>query len=257
MNTTSRALAGAIGAAVAAAVILTGAASGAAQAQAESPNVAVVSTRFDKLAYQAGEEARVSFKLANYGQIDAEQVAINSGGNGDSWELGITDWGGVEYGGNGITISAGQSVTVVLRGVVPDRSYDVGRVTIAYGFGAANGDYDESNNFGGARASVPGATGVMVGDATYDRDADGQQDPGEGLPDVKITIVGLFDIEHTATVYTDADGHFGFSGLPVGEYEVRVTPPAGWWLVYGHNVTHAEVRMTEHPQLWLQVEPVA
>jgi hypothetical protein len=43
-------------------------------------------------------------------------VVINSGGNGDSWELGVTDWGGVEYGGDGITIPAGRRVTVVLRG---------------------------------------------------------------------------------------------------------------------------------------------
>ncbi|MBB4906105.1 SdrD B-like domain-containing protein [Actinophytocola algeriensis] len=235
--------------------VLTGAA-GVARAEPESPDVAVVATRFDKLAYQAGEEAAVSFTLANYGQVDAEHVVINSGGNGDSWELGITDWGGVEYEGEGVNILAGERVTVVLRGVVSDGSYDVGRVTIAYGFGAANGDYDESNNIGSARASVPGATGIMMGDAMYDQDGDGQLDPGEGVPDVKVTIVGLFDIEHIATVHTDADGHFGFTDLPVGEYEFRVTPPAGWWLVHGGNVSHVEVRRTEYPGLRLEVEPV-
>ena len=247
----------AVGAVVVLAGVLTGVVAGVAQAQPELAGVGVKSTRFDKLAYEAGEEAAVSFTLVNNAQVDGEHVKIDSGGSGDSWELGITDWGGVEYEGDGITVPAGGQVTVVLRGIVSDSSYNVGRVTIAYGFGAANGDHDPSNNSGIARASVPGATGLMMGDAVYDQDGDGQQDPGEGVPGMKVTIVGLYDIEHFATVYTDANGHFGFTDLPVGEYEIRLTPPAGWWLVYGSNVTNSEVRRTEYPDLRFVVEPVA
>jgi hypothetical protein len=68
---------------------------------------------------------------------------------------------------------------------------------------------------------------------------------------------GLLDIEPIQTVYTDAEGHFAFADLPVGEYEMRVRPPAGWWLVYGGNVGHSDVRRNEHGDMWLQVEPVA
>ncbi len=219
------------------------------------PNVHVVSTRFDKLSYQAGDTAAVTFKFANFGPVDAVKVVNDSGGNGDQWELEITDWAGVGYDQEGITIPAGQTVSVVLRGVVPVGAAQVGRVTIAYGFTAQNGDTDPGDNVGVARASVPGLTGESVGSSYYDKNANNRNDPGEGLKGVKVTLIGLYDIDRRATTYTDRNGDFRFTGLPVGEYEMRVTPPAGWWLTYGGNVGTTEVRSHEHPFVVLEVEP--
>ncbi|MFT7866991.1 MULTISPECIES: SdrD B-like domain-containing protein [Amycolatopsis] len=219
------------------------------------PNVHVVSTRFDKLSYQPGDAATVTYKFANWGPVDAVKVVNDSGGNGDPWELEVTDWAGVGYDQEGITIPAGQTVTVVLRGTVPAAAANVGRVTIAYGFTAQNGDSDPQDNVGSARASVPGLTGEMVGVSYYDQNGNNRKDPGEGLKGVKITVVGLVDIDRRATTRTDRNGDFRFTGLPVGEYEVRVTPPAGWWLTYGSGVGTAEVRSTEYGELILEVEP--
>jgi hypothetical protein len=219
------------------------------------PNVHVVSTRFDKLSYQPGDAATVTYKFANWGSADAVKVVNDSGGNGDPWELEVTDWAGVGYNQEGITIPAGQSVTVVLRGIVPAAAANVGRVTIAYGFTAQNGDSDPQDNVGSARASVPGLTGEMVGTSYYDKNGDRRKDPGEGLKGVKITVVGLYDIDRRATTRTDRNGDFRFTGLPVGEYEVRVTPPAGWWLTYGSGVGQADVRSNEHGDLTFEVEP--
>jgi len=238
------------------AMALLGAAVPASAADAQ-PNVAVVSTRFDKLTYQAGETAAVSYKFANYGSVDAVKVANDSGGNGSFWELEITDWGGIGYGEAGITIPAGQTVTVVLHGIVPARAADVGKVTIAYGFTAENGDYDPSNNIGSARASVPGATGTLKGGSLYDSNDNDRLDPGEAFEGLKITFVGLYDIERIVTVYTDQNGRYEVTGLPVGEYEMRMTPPPGWWLVYGSNVSYAEVRATETGDGFIQVEPIS
>ncbi|MDT7725815.1 MAG: hypothetical protein QOI21_2391 [Actinomycetota bacterium] len=230
-------------------------ASAAPRTTADVPNVGVVSTRFDKLTYEPGETAAVSYKFSNWGPVDAVKVANDSGGAGDSWELEITDWGGIGY-GEGITIRAGETVTVVLRGIVPAASANVGRVKIAYGFTAENGDYDPSNNSGSARASVPGATGTLKGESLYDSNDNDRLDPGEAFEGLKLTFVGLYDIERIVTVHTDRDGKFEVNGLPVGEYEMRMTPPPGWWLVYGGSVGHAEVRATETAQYFIQVEPI-
>lgn len=220
-----------------------------------TPNVHVVSTRFDKLSYRPGDVATVTYKFANWGSADAVKVVNDSGGNGDPWELEVTDWAGVGYDQEGITIAAGQTVTVVLRGVVPAAAANVGRVNIAYGFTAQNGDSNPQDNVGSARASVPGLTGEMVGFSFYDQNGDHRKDPGEGLKGVKITVVGLHDIDRRATTRTDRNGDFRFTGLPVGEYELRVTPPAGWWLTYGSDVGTADVRADEYGELVFDVEP--
>jgi SdrD B-like protein len=219
------------------------------------PNIRVVSTRFDKLSYQVGDAATVTYKFTNSGSVDAVKVVNDSGGNGDSWELEITDWAGIGYDQEGITIPAGQTVSVVLRGIVPARAAYAGKVTIAYGFTAQNGDSDPADNIGVARASVPGLTGETAGISFYDKNENRAKDPGEGLQGVKITVVGLYDIDHRATTYTDGNGDFRFTGLPVGEYEVRVTPPAGWWLTSGSNVGSVEVRSSGYAVLVFEVEP--
>lgn len=112
-------------------------------------------------------------------------------------------------------------------GTVSATASNAGKAGIAYGFIAENGDSDESNNSGIARASVPGATSAMEILSFHDANGDHRIDPGEGVASVKVTVVGLYDIEHIETAYTDQDGKFRFAGLPVGEYEVRVTPPLG------------------------------
>jgi hypothetical protein len=230
-------------------------ASSAPGTSAELPNLAVQSTRFDHYEYAAGDAAAVTYVLHNFGTVDAEKVVITAGGSGDSWELQITDWGGVGSGDEGITVAAGQSANVTLRGTVSTSSANVGRVLIAFAFGGANGDSDDANNYGQARASVPGATGILTGQSYYDRNGDGRNDPGEGVAGVRVTVVGLYDIDRTATTFTGEDGRFLFTGLPVGNYEMRVRPPEGWWLKYGGGVGSAEVRANEHGEQSLEVVP--
>jgi len=244
----------AVVAAVCGAALVAGTVSASA-APVGAPDVAVLSARFDKPVYQAGDTAAVTYKFVNRGPVDARKVAVYAGGNGDSWELSVTDWGGVGF-GEGIDVPAGATVTAVLRGVVPARSADMGRVSIAYGFIAENGDADESNNSGVARASVPGATGTTDNRVYYDADGDGDE-PGDGLAGVKITMVGLYDIELITSLYTDQDGNARFTGLPVGEYEVRLTLPDGYWPVYGNTVVRAEVRRHEVSSRAIAVEPIA
>jgi hypothetical protein len=228
-----------------------------ASAVAAEPNVSVLTTRFDKLTYQPGETAAVSFKFRNWGSVDAVKVAITSGGGGAApSELEITDFGGLRY-DQGITIKAGEIVSVVMHGIVPPGAANVGNVAIGFGFTAENGDSDPSNNFGNAKASVPGATGTLVGDCMYDSNGNNQLDPGEGFEGLKVTLVGLYDIERIVTAYSDQNGKVRFEDLPVGQYEMRLTPPPGWWLQYGDNVSSALVLATGESQQIIQVEPIS
>jgi SdrD B-like protein len=215
-----------------------------------------VSARFDKVAYQSGDAASVTYKFVNTGSVDARKVALYAGGNGDPWELAVTDWGGIGFGDEGVLVPAGGTVNVVLRGVVPARSADMGKVGIAYGFIAENGDSDQEDNSGVARASVPGAVGARDNLVYHDADGDHRVEPGEGLAGVKITVVGLYDIELITSLYTDEDGKARFTGLPVGEYEVRLTLPDGYWPVHGNTVTRGQVRGHEVSSMSFAVEPI-
>ena len=46
---------------------------------------------WDAVSHQAGDAATVTYKFTNSGSVDAVEVVDDSGGNGDSWELEITD----------------------------------------------------------------------------------------------------------------------------------------------------------------------
>ena len=72
---------------------------------------------------------------------------------------------------------------------------------------------------------------ASLGDTVWhDRNHNGVQDQGEpGVPGVRVT---LFDVNGTAiaTTTTDADGHYGFTGLKPGTYVVGFTPASGWFV---------------------------
>lgn len=71
---------------------------------------------------------------------------------------------------------------------------------------------------------VPASIGDLVWD---DLNGDGVQDPGEpGLAGVTVTIT-LPD-GSTRTTVTDADGHYGFDGLPAGSFTITFTAPTGY-----------------------------
>ena len=80
-----------------------------------------------------------------------------------------------------------------------------------------------------------------VGDTVWvDADADGVQDSGEGgIGNLTVTLTADIDgdgvAEYTATTTTDAAGHYQFDHLPAGDYNVRVTPPAGSEATYDQD----------------------
>ena len=78
-------------------------------------------------------------------------------------------------------------------------------------------------------ALLPPPVVLSVGDTIWvDTDKDGVLDADEkGLPDVVVTLLDATGKE-VATIKTDADGKYKFTGLPEGSYSVTVTAPTGY-----------------------------
>lgn len=70
-----------------------------------------------------------------------------------------------------------------------------------------------------------------IGDRVWnDTDGDGIQDAGEvGVAGITLVLLNSTG-QPIATTTTDAFGNYKFSGLPAGNYSVRVTPPANYTL---------------------------
>ena len=76
-------------------------------------------------------------------------------------------------------------------------------------------------------AIAPGSIGDRV---WKDTDADGVQDANEvGVAGVTVVLLNAAG-QPIATTTTDAFGNYKFSGLPAGDYSVRITPPANYSL---------------------------
>jgi hypothetical protein len=214
------------------------------------PNLVVKSTTFDRDRYAVGDTARVTITFTNTGRAKARDVRVSAGPGGEPYELQITDWGAID---EGFSVPVRATRRVVVTGTVPAGAFSFGRVAFGYGFQAANGEADDSDNHASAQAAVPGGIGGIEGYFFHDLNGDLVPDPGEGLGGTRVTATGQDGVEHQAQTTTDQDGYFRLDGLPVGKYELRFDPPAEWQ----PQVMNTRVIANQVDQLSINTEPAS
>ncbi|KAF0152271.1 MAG: Cna B domain protein [Ignavibacteria bacterium] len=117
----------------------------------------------------------------------------------------------------------------------------------------------EGLNFGN-KVDINLRVGSICGIKFNDKNANGQQDPGElGIPGWSISIVGLVD----RTVVTDKEGKFCFDNLPPGEYKVgeefrslwrQTKPSTNFYIIQlasGQNITDLQFGNTQDDKVQL------
>jgi LPXTG-motif cell wall-anchored protein len=122
-----------------------------------------------------------------------------------------------------VTVRAGETRTFEFTDVVPPGGRLFGFITITCWFSTAFMYYDGPEVM--ARAEVPGGKGSTGGVLYHDRDNDGDVDPAELVPGVKVFLVSR-DGKVASRSVTDAAGHFLFTDAPAGRYYLRL---AGTW----------------------------
>jgi uncharacterized repeat protein (TIGR01451 family) len=121
------------------------------------------------------------------------------------------------------SLAAGASLTVHITGIVTPLVTSLPNTATVNATNEAGGLQSQSSS-----ATVTVAT-LSLGDLVFlDRNNDGRQDGTEpGVPGVTVALLDAAG-NTIATTVTDASGHYQFTGLPVGTYRVRITPPAGY-----------------------------
>ncbi|HEY0638824.1 MAG TPA: hypothetical protein VGD67_14335 [Pseudonocardiaceae bacterium] len=189
----------------------------AAAEAAQAPDVRV-SVSWDDREYLVGEEVPIEVTIANHGGA-AEQVGGATMGAG--LVVPPEPWG--PYQGFGATLGAGETVVVDLRvqtdGAAPGSTVDL----IISVFAALDPLHDNT-----VTVPIRFVGGDVVGDVDgvvyADRNGDGAYGPGEGLPNVRVSLTPSALVTHT-----DSGGRFVFEDVPARRYTLVFDEVPGAW----------------------------
>ncbi|MEU0879891.1 SdrD B-like domain-containing protein [Lentzea sp. NPDC005914] len=198
----------------------------------------------DKSTYAVGDIAKITIKLTNTGNREISGIQAGCNRVGDANHLGgsdedpMTGWGDLSFWGKGVTVTPGETKTLVVTEKVPKASRNKRRVVISCDF-EPNPGYNTDGPYGFDWASVPGGSGGITGPLYYDRDNNHRVDPGEAIANTRILL--LTDKEDGLTVAettSDALGNVRFEKIPPGEFWLWVDGP---WKFDGEWGGHVQV----------------
>lgn len=178
---------------------------------------------FDKDTYAPGDRADLTVKLTNEGDQPLDKIVAQCNGIGNDNSIGETaeGWGDLLFTGKGVSVPAGETLTLRVWGIVPDAARAWGHVAAACEFGQAT---DQGKAAARDTAKVPGAM-VTAKLRLY---------TGENTPaaQVKVVLVDIHTGKPTASATSAADGRLSIDGLPAGGYFVRLVGP---WQITDEN----------------------
>ncbi|MGW6443523.1 SdrD B-like domain-containing protein [Lentzea sp. NPDC055074] len=178
--------------------------------------------KLDKARYESHETVKLALTVSNVGGRVAEHVRLTHSPN--SMDIPSAEWGDFEPFGPGVQIPAGESRTFEASGTIRDTSD--GKLSV-WGMVSYLGAPTPSGVTFSAEAEVKQTLGSIVGSAYLDKNGNKQQDAGEAAEGVTVearggTPSGFFE----AT--TNADGVFGFSDIPSGNWYLVYAFSGGW-----------------------------
>lgn len=182
----------------------------------------------DKSVYSIGEEAKVTITLSNRADYEVGRIiaACDRAGNGNQlgsgWPM-AEGWGDLRE--TGVTLTAGETKTIIVKERVPATARWENRVHVACDFApwaGWNNDVVSAYDW----ASVPGGTGSLAGPLAYDRNKNFVVDLGEAIGNTRVFL--MTDREFggiVAETVSDAEGNVRFDGVPAGDYWSVVDGP--------------------------------
>ncbi|TQM81787.1 SdrD B-like protein [Saccharothrix saharensis] len=201
--------------------------SAAAQAAKLAISAAVVGGPF-----LVGERVPVEVTITNTGDADATTVKAGEYTlSGSYFSIDSAEWGDLHtWQGKGITVPAGESVTVTVHG---EAQRWTGAVPVArFHLQLVNGwadSFDLTIPLVDPASATDDAAGLVYGD----RNANGAPDAGEGIAGVNVNVYASGG--EVLRTRTDAEGRFRFAGLPVSTYTLSIYEAPDGWVVEGGN----------------------
>jgi hypothetical protein len=198
----------------------------------------------DKTTYAIGDIAKITVKLTNTGNREISGIQAGCNRIGDANHLGgsdedpMTGWGDLSFWGKGVTVSPGETKTLVVTEKVPSAARNKRRVVIACDF-EPNPSYNTDGPYGFDWANVPGGSGGLEGPLFHDRNGNGKVDAGEAIANTTIAL--LTDKEDglvVAETVSDAQGNVRFEKLPPGDFWAWVDGP---WKFEGEYGGHVQI----------------
>src|SRR5262245_1782484 len=185
---------------------------------ATGPHLTATNAHWDKATYAVGDTATLTITVTDDGDAMAHNVRVDGG---DS--EGVDD----DPDPSPFDLDHGASVPVSLTSKVVQAGFNLGFIQRGASFASDETELTTAST-AGARARVPGGTGVSAG-RFYDS-AGGNPSTAPGVPGVTMLLTNVLDHSVTATGVSDATGAFHVENIPAGDYAPTITLPAGWKL---------------------------
>ncbi|ONI79322.1 hypothetical protein ALI144C_26230 [Actinosynnema sp. ALI-1.44] len=211
----------------------------------------VASAKFNEGPYKPGDTANLTISLTNNGPNEVKNLVAVCDTESEVHLVGTekpANWGDLATGGPGMTLKAGESRTLPVKGTVPDASLEQGVVFVYCEIRDQNSSTTVGNPWIFTLAKVPGKNGTASGKFFHDK-SENKDEPG--VASLPVSLLDPLDGKVIGSTTTNADGTFRFADLPAGWYIPVVKGP--WklkenkWLVvatgtFGDNQTFPLLR---------------